>query len=574
MESFKNYLVEKKALLEKMELLREKLESLQKFDIDCSEELRKIEQTLASIDKEEISVVLVGSFSDGKTSVVAGLLGESKKNMKIDSDESSDQLEIYRPSTLPEKCMIVDTPGLFGDKEKEQDGETVKLSDITKKYIDQANLILYVVEAKNPIKSSHYETVRWILKDLGKLSMTIFVINKMDDVIDVTDDEEYTNMAKIKMNTLRDKVKEVAGLSDSELQDLKICCISSDPGERGFEFWKEHRDAYEKRSHIGTLEKETNAVLQSTSADSLLTEAGYSVLSRLVSDKVATITEQLNLINERILPDLKESIRRCSKDIEDTKRDILRDKTDFKRKINDYEQSLLSELRSTTPETLSAFITDKLGIEDQNVGYRIEQEINLIADETISSSKESLDRLSRTFDKEFAKREAFVDAVTAKAAKLSSTALKSVGKLPLDKMKLAITSGRNVFAKVTGNAIKFKPWGVTKLASGLSKGLPLIGAGIEVLTNAISLWKKNNDNKKFADAVSQLETNITGMFKEVQDSVATDEQFIKQFAPGIFDMERQLEEDKNSRQHYIEQQENIEKWKESAKALLLPAPKA
>ena len=64
------------------------------------------------------------------------------------------------------------------------------------------------------------------------------------------------------------------------------------------------------------------------------------------------------------------------------------------------------------------------------------------------------------------------------------------------------------------------------------------------------------------------------MFKEVQDSVATDEQFIKQFAPGIFDMERQLEEDKNSRQHYIEQQENIGKWKESAKALLLPAPKA
>ncbi len=56
--------------------------------------------------------------------------------------------------------------------------------------------------------------------------------------------------------------------------------------------------------------------------------------------------------------------------------------------------------------------------------------------------------------------------------------------------------------------------------------------------------------------------------------MAIDEQFIAQFAPGIFDMERQLEQDKKSRQYYLEQQENIGRWKESAKVLLLPAPKA
>ena len=60
----------------------------------------------------------------------------------------------------------------------------------------------------------------------------------------------------------------------------------------------------------------------------------------------------------------------------------------------------------------------------------------------------------------------------------------------------------------------------------------------------------------------------------MQDNVAIDEQFIAQFAPGIFDMERQLEQDKKSRQYYLEQQENIGRWKESAKVLLLPAPKA
>ena len=180
MEHFSSYKLEKKRLLEKIDVVKCNLTQLQEMDFDCSEAFKKLEETVTSLENELISIVLVGSFSDGKTSVIAGWLGEQTDSMKIDSDESSDQLEIYKPTNLPEKCEIVDTPGLFGSKEKENsDGNLIKLSDVTKKYIDQANIILYVVDAKNPIKDSHKGTVRWIMQDLHKIETTIFVINKI-----------------------------------------------------------------------------------------------------------------------------------------------------------------------------------------------------------------------------------------------------------------------------------------------------------------------------------------------------------------------------------------------------------
>lgn len=206
--------------------------------------------------------------------------------MKIYRDESSDQLEIYHPSSLLEKCKIVDTSGLFGYKEKsDENSGTVKLSDVTRKYIDQANFILYVVEAKNQIKQTHYQNVEWIFKDLHKLDNTNFIINKMDDdVVDVIDSEEYQKMSKIKSVTLRNKVKEIASLSDSDAAKLKIVTISSDSNDRVFDFWKERQDKYKERSHIVDLEKTTDEIIKGTTASSLVTKTGYDVFSRVVND--------------------------------------------------------------------------------------------------------------------------------------------------------------------------------------------------------------------------------------------------------------------------------------------------
>ena len=97
----------------------------------------KFENAILNSKDDIIRIVLLGAFSDGKTSAIAGLLGQVIDNMKIDIDESSDELEIYRPKGLKQGYEIVDTPGLFGTKSKEIDGKEIKYSDITKNYLNQ-----------------------------------------------------------------------------------------------------------------------------------------------------------------------------------------------------------------------------------------------------------------------------------------------------------------------------------------------------------------------------------------------------------------------------------------------------
>ena len=178
MYDFTDYIKNKKALVQKMTSVKNKISELKEFEIDVTEPLRKIDNAIAIISEEKISVVLVGAFSDGKTSVAAGWLNEKMSDMKIDSDESSDEILCYTPSSIPDGCQIVDTPGLFGDKiGADENGAKIALSDITRKYISEANLILYVVTAKNPIKEPIIAETIVITNDSPTIIVNILVFD-------------------------------------------------------------------------------------------------------------------------------------------------------------------------------------------------------------------------------------------------------------------------------------------------------------------------------------------------------------------------------------------------------------
>ena len=169
MEQFNQFKVEKQAALKGLEQLRAVLDELGEMGVDVGSELNKIDSAVQAVESDVLRIALLGAFSDGKTSVIAAWLGKIMADMNINMDESSDRLAIYSPEGLPEKCEIVDTPGLFGDKEKSVDGEQVMYEDLTKRYISEAHLILYVVDATNPLKESHNDIVKWVLRDLNKI---------------------------------------------------------------------------------------------------------------------------------------------------------------------------------------------------------------------------------------------------------------------------------------------------------------------------------------------------------------------------------------------------------------------
>src|SRR5690606_3841816 len=235
MDQLKQFEIKKQHALKTLQNLGDILEELKDIGVDVSDNLSKIDSAVAAIQDDVLRIALLGAFSDGKTSVIAAWLGKVMEDMKIDMDESSDRLAVYVPEGLPEKCEIVDTPGLFGDKQKEIDGKSVMYEDITRKYISEAHLILYVVDATNPLKESHNEVVRWVLRDLNKLDSTVFVINKMDEVTDLSDPVLFDEQARIKKETLQKKLQRAASLSDDELKRLGIVCMASNPGGRGLQ---------------------------------------------------------------------------------------------------------------------------------------------------------------------------------------------------------------------------------------------------------------------------------------------------------------------------------------------------
>ncbi len=171
----------------------------EKYGIKVEDSLKdKIRNAIKDVSGQKLKVALVGGFSEGKTSIAAAWIDRLDKSMKIDHQESSDEVKIYH---IDDEIELVDTPGLFGFKEKITDsGKIERYKDITKKYISEAHLILYALNPSNPIKESHKDDLNWLFRTLNLLSRTIFVISRFDEEADM-------KMKKITTKDLRSKKK-------------------------------------------------------------------------------------------------------------------------------------------------------------------------------------------------------------------------------------------------------------------------------------------------------------------------------------------------------------------------------
>lgn len=563
MYNFNDYIDNKRALVNKMESVKSKISELETMGIDVSESIKKIDSAIKIVEEDKISVVLVGAFSDGKTSVVAGWINEKLDNMKISSDESSTEIVCYTPNTIPEGCQIVDTPGLFGDKKGEdENGGVIKLSDKTKKFISEANLILYVVTAKNPIKDSHKDCIKWILKDLNKLSSTIFVINRMDDVADLTDDDDFTMQAKIKTENLRGKLLE-CGLNKTEADEIKVACISAAPNGQGIEVWNEHRDEYMRRSHLSTLEKMTNAILQNSRKD-LIAKTGCDILNDEINKLIETITEQESQIMRIYLPEKKESLRRNEKDLKALYKRLLANRIDMKKALKILKNDKINKIRAASMDNFKDVMEDEIGIIKGKEGYVLNEEINDIFIEYAEiNSKWAMD-LGQKFQAEYNKQNEAIDNLLKKGAQGAAAGLKGAGKLGTDVLKKGIFAGRDLLGKL-GIVIKFKPWQVTKLANFATKALPIAGAAIDLVTNVVENITAQEKNRKFEKNKQELKDAINGVFHELDDMLNSDEKYIDDFAPQYKILEAQIKQDKED---IINQEKYLEKFKEWNKKII------
>ncbi|MFT6905590.1 MAG: putative GTPase, partial [Oleiphilaceae bacterium] len=113
--------------------------------------IQKLHHAMTTIESGKLKIALIGGFSEGKTSIAAAWMEKlDVDTMHISHLESSDTVKTYQL----DDCELIDTPGLFGFKEKLNATSTQieKFKDITKQYVSEAHLVLYVMNSTNPIK--------------------------------------------------------------------------------------------------------------------------------------------------------------------------------------------------------------------------------------------------------------------------------------------------------------------------------------------------------------------------------------------------------------------------------------
>ena len=526
---------------------------------------QKIRSIKESVEGD-ISIVLLGSFSDGKTSTIAGFSGRTLANMKIDTDESSDQLEHYK---IPGNAgfEFVDTPGLFGTKEKEIDGASVRYSEVTKRYISEAHIVVYLCDAGVPLKESHVPVVRKVLRDFRKLESTVFVLNKMDEAgYDLLDEEDFREGCEIKRTALIKRLKDTIGLTAEEESRLRIVCIAAAPKGKGVEYWradKERTEDYLRRSHIGDFRKAVQEVIDETDEEKVRASATDASLKEVffgLRDALTHVKEPL----EEVLRQCMESCEELDRKTNELNNGLKRGLDDLKNDLKEYEEELVGSIKDATIlETFETVMSSRVGLSEGKV--TCEKFIKKI-ERKVSNAAEEAHRLIEDCEREFRRQDARQKRFLKKAKDACAEQLSDMPKISHDAVR------GSDFASAVNSGIEFKKplelsgairagVGISALggvglgvaqtgvlgataasvAVAVSAFLPVIGVIAGLGAGILYFREKAAKKEALKKGISEVSGALEKGFNAAYELISGEEFFRKTFAPGYAELLDMLE---------------------------------
>jgi hypothetical protein len=404
--------------------------------------------------------------------------------------------------------------------------------DITKRYISEAHLILYVVDAVNPLKESHSAVVKWVLRDMNKLGSVVFVINKMDEVTDLTDPVLFDNQAKIKIENLKGKLQRAANLTTEELASLKIVCIASNPNGRGLPFWFAKPEQYESRSRINELKIVTTNLLKTTVPSVLQAKTGLDVVHDIVLKKVGIAQSQLvdlvSYSNQN-----NEEISRIQDDIQRGRIEVKRLAGDLFNELSSLEKHLLQVLRPLGMQDIRAYLEDELGYSQEGVGYKLSLKIKGTVDRYFAQSSAVTNRVADDIGRQLNSRESFIGDMTEKALQAGIQSLKG-----LTVSKDTVFAARDMLKSTLGISLKFKPHGAIKLAASVNQWIGPVGAALQFGMDALNLYNAKQEEQALQAVKSDIAQMIKEPFKDLYEILSDDAKVLDYFAPQLQEFEK------------------------------------
>ncbi|WP_305867122.1 LeoA/HP0731 family dynamin-like GTPase [Helicobacter pylori] len=533
------------------EILKKLLDFVQtgeKYGIKVEESLKdKIRNAIKNVAGQKLKVALVGGFSCGKTSIAAAWIDRLDESMKIDHQESSDEVKIY---DIDNEIELVDTPGLFGFEKKEHDsGKIERYKDITKKYISEAHLILYALNPSNPIKESHKDDLNWLFRTLNLLPRTIFVISRFDEEADIEDEEDYNKRFKIKKENIQNRLNELISLSEEEKEGLIIVAVAANPFDLGVEHWLKHQEEFQKLSHIKALQDATQKKIKENGGKlTIIEEAKKSVIQDVIHRQMPLAKQALQDIN-REMEYLNKTLEKRRKGIQDLNGEISQARIHLREFIIRYFSDLILQVLGTSLETFNDFAMREIGDKGINIKTRVQ---NAFERETQGIFNE-MAKIETGFNADMSSFEKHAGAL----GKIGINLLKQSGFINATNIKLT-RDGIVAVAKFTGIdlALKFKPWGAVKLASNLNKALPLIGLAFEIGDSVMKLKKE----KELEETKEKMKSNFEEAKEQMIEFINDETRFKQTCFPSVFELEETIQACEENVKKTQEFSEGLEKW--------------
>lgn len=544
METLNIYKEQKSKALDLLSKLKEFLIQGEEYGIQIENTLmNKITSGINKAENEKLNVALVGGFSEGKTSIAAAWAEKyDKETMQISQLESTDEVRIY---DFEEGFRLVDTPGLFGFKET-VDNE--KYKDITKKYVSEADLILYVTGPVNPIKESHKDYLVWLFKELNLLDRTVFVINRFDQVSDIEDEDDYLEQFYIKKQNIVNRLINFDIINEGD--EISIVAVAANPFEEGISYWLENMAEYKKLSHIGTLQQATANIIRAKGIHNLALASQKSIIHDVISRTIPEAENELININNS-LEELNQTYELLNNDFASLNQTIRKSRMNLRDSISSYFTDLILQLEGTNIQNINEFFEKNVGKEgiivENKILEKFESEIGVIINE-ISKFEISLNNAVSHYNS--------LSSHAKKGIKTGGQFLKG------GNIKITNTDILKIRDLLFPN-IKFKPWGAAKWAKRLSDALAWAGIIIEVGVEAVEAYDKIKKEKEFNEYKREMKSNFEGQRKEYLDFINNNEKFTNLFNPAYSNLLLSLETIHNEIVYKTELRNNFKDWKQS-----------
>ncbi|GAA7201097.1 hypothetical protein Kyoto80A_09710 [Helicobacter pylori] len=396
-----------------------------------------------------------------------------------------------------------------------------------------------------------------MFRALNLLSRTIFVISRFDEEADIEDEEDYNKRFKTKKENIQNRLNDLISLSEKEKEGLSVVAVAANPFGEGLEYWLEHKEEFQKLSHIKTLQDATQKKIKENGGKlTIIEEAKKSVIQDVVYRQMPLAKkEQQNL--KRELEYLNKAMEKRQKEIQNLKGKIPQAHINLKEFITKYFSDLICQVVGTSLETFNDFVKREIGDKGINIKTRVQ---NAFERETQGIFNE-IAKIGTSFNAD----RSFFEKHAGTFGKIGNEFLKQSGFINATNIKLA-RDGIVAVGKFVGIdlAFKFKPWGAVKLAGNLNKAVPVIGFAFE----AWDSWNKYQKEQKFEEAKEEMLSNFDNQKKEILDLINDETRFKQTCFLSALELEKSLQKIKEAIEKTQECDQEFEKWIKAGEDLI------